>query len=88
MSHYKNENYEFYNSTQWKKKRLKIIKRDKYLCQICKRYGKNTEAQVVHHIIEVNDIVSDEGYKLRLTDSNLISLCHKCHNQLHKAEEF
>lgn len=83
MSHYKNENYEFYNSTAWKKKRKKIMKRDKYLCQICKRYGKNTEADVVHHIIEVND-----QYDKRLDDKNLVSLCHKHHNQLHKAEEF
>ena len=67
-----------YNSKRWKLKRLAIFKRDKYLCVLCKRYGKHTEATVVHHIKHV-----DEYPELAFTDSNLQSLCIACHNKVH-----
>jgi len=68
----------FYTSTVWRKKRLAILKRDKYLCKICLRYGKNTEAKIVHHIKELEDYP-----ELRLKSSNLVSLCASCHNKVH-----
>lgn len=71
-------NDEFYNSTKWKKKRAKILRRDKYQCQRCKRYGKLTEATMVHHIIEI-----EEDPSLALVDSNLVSLCKACHEKQH-----
>jgi len=68
----------FYKSKQWKKKREAILRRDEYLCQECKRYGKTTPATVVHHIFPL------EKYpELRLNDKNLISLCYRCHEQMH-----
>lgn len=67
-----------YNSKKWKLKRLAILKRDKFLCANCKRYGKHTEAVVVHHIKHV-----DEYPELAFTDSNLQSLCDACHNKAH-----
>ena len=30
----------FYKSTKWKRKREKILRRDGYMCQVSKRYGK------------------------------------------------
>jgi 5-methylcytosine-specific restriction enzyme A len=71
-------NKAFYNSKAWKDKRAYILKRDGYLCQECKKYGKNIEAKLVHHIIEI-----DEEYSLRLKNSNLVSVCHSCHNKEH-----
>lgn len=69
---------DFYKSTKWKAKRTNILKRDTYLCQECKRYGKTTGATTVHHIkpLEFN-------YELRLDSNNLISLCSKCHDKMH-----
>lgn len=67
-----------YSSRRWKAKRLAILKRDKYLCVNCKRYGKHTEATVVHHIEHV-----DKYPELAFTDSNLQSLCVACHNRVH-----
>lgn len=68
----------FYNTKKWKDKRLKILRRDKYICVECKRYGKITEATTVHHIYPY------ELYpELRLDTKNLISLCEKCHNEMH-----
>lgn len=79
MANY-NDNHSFYTSANWKKKRLSILRRDKYLCQICRRYGKNVEAKIVHHKIEVSD-----DWSKRLDSDNLISVCTKCHNTIHKS---
>jgi 5-methylcytosine-specific restriction enzyme A len=71
-------NGNFYRSKTWRQKREYILKRDKYLCQDCLKYGKNVEARVVHHIIEVED-----EPELKLTNSNLVSVCMACHNKAH-----
>ena len=68
----------FYDSERWKKKRENILRRDGYQCRICKRYGKNTPATEVHHIKHL-----DEYPELAFANSNLISLCHACHNRQH-----
>lgn len=68
----------FYKSKRWLKKRPRILRRDEYCCQECRRYGKTTLATVVHHIFPF------ELYPLlALVNENLISLCHKCHEQMH-----
>ena len=67
-----------YNSVRWRQKRKSILRRDGYLCRWCRRYGKNVEADTVHHIKHV-----DEYPELAYEDSNLISLCTGCHNKAH-----
>lgn len=67
-----------YNSNRWKKKQKAILRRDGYMCQRCKRYGRRVEAAVVHHIKHV-----DEHLDLAFDDKNLISLCLACHNKEH-----
>ena len=69
---------EFIDSKAWRKKREYILRRDKYQCQYCKRYGIRREATEVHHIKHYADYP-----ELGLTDSNLVSLCHACHNKQH-----
>lgn len=66
------------NSQRWKNKREKILKRDNYICQICKMYGKTTQAKIVHHIKSFDDYPD-----LAFDDNNLLSLCEKCHNKIH-----
>lgn len=68
----------FYKSNAWMKKRIHILKRDQYICQECKKYGRRVEATTVHHIKAREDYP-----ELSLKDVNLISLCYKCHNKLH-----
>lgn len=68
----------FYKSKQWVKKRERILKRDKYMCQNCKRYGKTRQATTVHHIKHLEDFP-----ELAFVDENLISLCAECHNKAH-----
>lgn len=68
----------FYKSSKWRKKREAILRRDNYLCQECKRYGKTTPAQTVHHIYPL------ERYpELALVSANLVSLCNECHERMH-----
>lgn len=68
----------FYKDKRWKRKRAKILRRDEYMCQQSKRYGKTEPATTVHHIYPL------EFYpELALMDWNLISLCDKQHNAMH-----
>ena len=69
---------DFYRSTKWKQKREAILRRDNYLCQNCKRYGRYVEAVAVHHIKHY-----DEFPELALDNNNLVSLCNACHNKAH-----
>ena len=66
-----------YQSAKWKKKRLHILRKDGYLCQIAKRYGKTEEATVVHHIYP-----AEEYPQWQWADWNLISVSQAAHNQL------
>ena len=82
-----------YNSKQWKRKRLDILKRDKYECQDCVERlkaaalegirltgddAKIRSAVEVHHIKELK-----EYPELASDDDNLIGLCTQCHNLRH-----
>ncbi|MNW36754.1 hypothetical protein D3C74_137720 [compost metagenome] len=68
----------FYKSKRWLNKRAKVLRRDEYMCQESKRYGKSEPATTVHHIY------SREIYpELKLVDWNLISLSSKMHNAMH-----
>ncbi len=72
----------FYKSTKWRHKRKLILRRDEYLCQECKRYGKSTAAKTVHHIIPLAWCLL-HNLALALASINLISLCDMCHNKMH-----
>ena len=67
-----------YGSQRWKDKRARILRRDKYLCQISKRYGKLVPANLVHHIFPAEDFPEYEW-----CDWNLISISLAEHNKLH-----
>lgn len=68
----------FYKSREWCRKRRQILKRDNYECQKCKSEGRYHKAETVHHISHLRD-----NPELALVDSNLISLCFECHNEVH-----
>lgn len=68
----------FYKTSKWKKKREVVMRRDKYLCRECLRYGKRTAAYLIHHIHPL-----EEYPEKRLDTNNLICLCNKCHETMH-----
>lgn len=64
----------FYNSKEWRKKRLEILERSNGLCVVCWLLGRVRLASSVHHIVKLRD-----DFELRLDDKNLIAVCRDCH---------
>ena len=62
-------NYGFENT------KAMVLNRDNYTCQYCKGKHKDNKLEV-HHIVYRSQGGSDE-------ESNLITLCHTCHKDLH-----
>lgn len=67
-----------YNSNKWKHLARAVMRRDGYMCQLSKRYGKSVPAEVVHHIFP-----ADEYPEYAYEPWNLIALSRKMHNTLH-----
>lgn len=65
-------NYGFENT------KAMVLNRDNYKCQYCKGKHKDSKLEV-HHIIFRSQGGSDE-------ESNLITLCHTCHKDLHSGK--
>jgi hypothetical protein len=75
------------NYKEW---RSKIFKRDNYTCQICSKYGDKIHA---HHIRSISSIIKHHKINTlrdalickELWDiNNGITLCRKCHKELHQ----
>ena len=68
----KGSNYGFENT------KAMVLNRDGYTCQYCKGRHKDSKLEV-HHIVFRSNSGSDE-------ESNLITLCHTCHRDLHSGK--
>ena len=68
----KGANYGFENA------KAMVLNRDNYTCQYCKGKHKDSKLEV-HHIVFRSQGGSDE-------ESNLITLCHTCHKNLHSGK--
>lgn len=75
---YKHNCNAFYHSQAWKDVRRQVLDRDHYRCQVCKRAGRLTVADTVHHIVPVR-----VDWSKRLDPSNLEAICRECHNKEH-----
>lgn len=74
-----------YNSTAWKKLRETYLK-EHAICQECLSKGRITPATSVHHI--KSPFINNEiNYYLLLDYTNLMSLCHECHGNIHAKEQ-
>lgn len=62
--------------TAWKKLREEALKRDRYLCQVCKSKGRVTVATEVDHIVpkSVRPGAND-------TLAGIQSICSPCHQE-------
>jgi 5-methylcytosine-specific restriction protein A len=72
----------FYKTPGWKRTKEQVLIRDNYMCQHCFKNKIIKPAETVHHIKFLKT-----HWHLRLTMSNLISLCKACHNTIHKGKE-
>lgn len=68
----------FYLTPQWRAKRVHILRRDGYCCVWCGADVRAPGAARVDHIIPLS-----QAWQLRLTDSNLRTLCVRCDNGRH-----
>nr|DAO40316.1 MAG TPA: NinG recombination protein [Caudoviricetes sp.] len=74
----------FYCCTQWVQLSHRVMKMDKYECQICKERGRYRRAELVHHVNHVKD-APDKALDIWYKDAdgndqrNLISVCKDCH---------
>lgn len=66
---------DFYNSLEWAKCRIFILKRDNFTCRICNLKPCGT----VHHL-------NSPFYfpEICFDPENLIVVCRKCHNEYHQ----
>ena len=67
-----------YNSKRWQRLREKVLKRDNYMCQYSKRYGRRVPANMVHHIYP-----AEVFPEYQWCEWNLISLSNEAHNMMH-----
>lgn len=68
----------FYKLPRWLRLRESILRRDGYMCQESKRYGKRAEATTVHHIFP-----RDEYPEYQWEPWNLTSLSGAMHDTMH-----
>ena len=74
------------NSTRWRAIRAQQLAEHPF-CELCRKKGVYYPATEVHHILPVDSArTEEEAERLAYGTSNLMSLCRKCHNDLHKAE--
>ena len=70
----------FYNSAPWKALRLKVLRRDRYICAdcdvVCLGAKKNLPAPIVDHIESRR-----KRPDLAMDINNLVTLCIPCHNK-------
>ena len=72
------------NSKRWRELRLKKLMQQP-LCEKCLKEDITTAACEVHHIIPVESVQSEGQMKSLMFDiNNLMSVCHKCHSNIHK----
>jgi 5-methylcytosine-specific restriction protein A len=68
-----------YRTADWKARRLRILRRDAFVCAACRRvvYG---QAAHVDHVQPLEEGGTDE-------DANLATLCSSCHGVKTRAEQ-
>lgn len=71
----------FYKSKEWKATRSYAFGLSHGLCDQCRQRGIIKPGNVVDHKVPIK-----RDYSLRLTLSNLWTLCHSCHNKKTKSE--
>ena len=74
----KNMNDPFYKTKRWEHLRSSILKRDGYICQESKRYGRIVQANTVHHIFPRENFPEYQWQPW-----NLISLSNEQHEAMH-----
>ena len=74
----------YYQSPIWKTTRL-TYKTEHPICERCLSQGRVTPMKDVHHMCKIgNGRNARERWMLLSDKDNLVSLCEKCHHEVHK----
>lgn len=68
----------FYKSRRWERLRESVLRRDGYLCQVSRRFGKRVDADTVHHVFP-RDVFPEYQWEAW----NLVSLAGSVHDEMH-----
>lgn len=75
-----------YHTSEWERVRQAAWARDHGLCVECRKRGRVTAAEIVHHIDELTPAnVGDPGKAYGI--DNLECVCRECHATLHGARQ-
>ena len=75
---------EYLKSPTWRRRRMKVIRRDNYECVVCGQQGKKVLRNMINYID-----VHHETYKYFQSKNpqneidHCITICRKCHEGLH-----
>lgn len=73
------------NSMRWLRLRRSKLNKNP-LCEECEKEGFVSPATEVHHIVPIQTAVTyNEKEALAYDINNLMSLCHRCHVDIHKS---
>jgi 5-methylcytosine-specific restriction protein A len=82
--HNRKQSYKYYSSKQWRMLRDAYIRQNP-LCEVCLKDNIITAAEHVHHIQPfLNGLTDEQRWSLLLDKDNLMSVCRKCHSEIHK----
>lgn len=83
----KDELWRFYKSTEFRRLKEEVLREQHYECQECKKLGKITEAEIVHHVQFVRkypELALSKYYTYKGKQyKNLVALCKPHHNKAH-----
>ena len=68
------KNYSFYNSRLWRST-SRLYRMDKPLCEVAAFFGETLAADVVDHLIPINQLGA------KVDERNLMAMSHKYHNK-------
>ena len=68
----------YYRNAKHRAWRERVLRRDRYLCQECLRYGRKTPATIAHHKLP-REVYPELQYYV----ANGVALCMACHNRKH-----
>lgn len=84
---YDAERRKIYNSERWRRLRKIKFAADP-LCEVCKKEGRITPAEDIHHIRSfMTGATPDQRYALAYDYDNLMSVCKKCHQRIHNEQK-
>lgn len=79
--------WKFYKSIEFRHLKEEVLREQHYECQECKKKGKITKANTVHHVQFVRkhpELALSKYYTYKEKQyKNLIAVCPACHNRIH-----